>query len=263
MQTDTSVRFNNWPPCLRFLNGDASAGWLEQQPNARQVGRCHSPSVSFPGAITFVVARRGSDINVGSAARESHELLRKYRFAGFRGRLVSCTRSHWTRISRVARLRSEEDRHGPMVGADRDSKSSTLTPPLPRDVPPPDGLGVDQSAWWKFAASQADALVLGEGPAVWRVLTAVWPTLQKPRFWCDSVRLNPNLAMYGKRHPHPPERRRARDERSAAIVRVVQRDREAFENCRDGLASVRHPGRKRRIQQAPVRLPEVRAVLLM
>ena len=73
-----------------------------------------------------------------------------------------------------------------------------LTPPLPRDVPPPDGLGVDRSAWWKFAASQADALVLGEGPAVWRVLTAVWPTLQKPRFWCDSVRLNPNLAMYGE-----------------------------------------------------------------
>lgn len=73
-----------------------------------------------------------------------------------------------------------------------------LTPPLARDVPPPDGLGVDQSAWWAFAASQADSLVVGEGPAVWRVLTAVWPTLQKPRFWCDSGRLRPNLAMYGE-----------------------------------------------------------------
>jgi len=73
-----------------------------------------------------------------------------------------------------------------------------LTPPLARDVPPPDGLGVDQSAWWAFAASQADSLVVGEGPAVWRVLTAVWPTLPKPRFWCDSGRLRPNLAMYGE-----------------------------------------------------------------
>jgi hypothetical protein len=73
-----------------------------------------------------------------------------------------------------------------------------VTPPLARDVPPPDGLGVDQSAWWTFAASQADALVLGESPAVLRVLTAVWPTLPKPRFWWDSGRLRPNLAMYGE-----------------------------------------------------------------
>ena len=73
-----------------------------------------------------------------------------------------------------------------------------ITPPLPRDVPPPDGVGVDRSAWLRFAASQSDALVLGEGPAVWCVLTAVWPTLLKPRFWCDSARLRPNLAMYGE-----------------------------------------------------------------
>ena len=73
-----------------------------------------------------------------------------------------------------------------------------VTAPLTRDVPPPDGLGVDGSAWWTFAASEADALVIGEGPAVWRVLTAVWPTLQKPRFWWDSARLRPNLAMYGE-----------------------------------------------------------------
>src|ERR1700730_4223507 len=70
--------------------------------------------------------------------------------------------------------------------------------PLTRDVPLPDGLGVDGSAWWTFAASESDALVIGEGPAVWRVLAAVWPTLQKPRFWCDCARLRPNLAMYGE-----------------------------------------------------------------
>jgi hypothetical protein len=73
-----------------------------------------------------------------------------------------------------------------------------VTAPLMRHVPPPDGLDVDRSAWWTFAASEADALVIGEGRAVWRVLTAVWPTLQKPRFWWDSARLRPNLAMYGE-----------------------------------------------------------------
>ena len=77
-------------------------------------------------------------------------------------------------------------------------KLRPLTAPLTRDVPPPDGLGVDRSAWWTFAASEADTLVIGEGPAVWRVLTAVWPALQKPRFWWDSARLRPNLAMYGE-----------------------------------------------------------------
>src|SRR5258707_7714810 len=73
-----------------------------------------------------------------------------------------------------------------------------MSAPLARDVPPPDGLGVARSVWWTFAASEADALVVGEDPAVWRVLTAVWPTLQKPRFWCDSRRLRPSLSMYGE-----------------------------------------------------------------
>jgi hypothetical protein len=73
-----------------------------------------------------------------------------------------------------------------------------VTAPFVCDVQPPDGPDVERSAWWTFAASEADALVIGEGPAVWRVLTAVWPTLQKPRFWCDSARLRPNLAMYGE-----------------------------------------------------------------
>lgn len=55
---------------------------------------------------------------------------------------------------------------------------------------------MDRSAWWAFAGSNADALVIGEGTGAWRVLTAVWPTLPKPRFWCDARRLRPNLAMY-------------------------------------------------------------------
>ena len=65
-----------------------------------------------------------------------------------------------------------------------------------RDVPPPAGLGVDPSAWWTFATSKADTLVIGEDPAIWHVLTVLWPTLPKPRFWCDSRQSKPILAMY-------------------------------------------------------------------
>jgi hypothetical protein len=83
--------------------------------------------------------------------------------------------------------------------------SSTLSdfPNLPpvvplsaRDVPPPDGLRIEPSAWRTFATSEADALVIGEDPAIWRVLTYVWPTLPKPRFWCDCGRSKPTLLMY-------------------------------------------------------------------
>jgi hypothetical protein len=71
-----------------------------------------------------------------------------------------------------------------------------VVPLSARDVPPPDGLPIQPSAWRTFATSEADALVIGEDPAIWRVLTYVWPTLPKPRFWCDSRRSKPMLRMY-------------------------------------------------------------------
>ena len=71
-----------------------------------------------------------------------------------------------------------------------------LTAPVAREVPPPDGLDVDRSAWWAFAGSSADGLVIGDDTSAWRVLSAVWPTLPKPRFWCDAKRLRPSLSMY-------------------------------------------------------------------
>ncbi len=71
-----------------------------------------------------------------------------------------------------------------------------VTAPIAHEVLPPDGLAVDPSAWWTFAESNADALVVGEDLAAWRVLSAVWPTLPKPRFWCDVRKLKPNLSMY-------------------------------------------------------------------
>jgi hypothetical protein len=65
-----------------------------------------------------------------------------------------------------------------------------------RDVPSPDGLRIEPSTWRAFATSEADALVIGEDPAIRRVLTYVWPTLPKPRFWCDSRQSKPTLLRY-------------------------------------------------------------------
>ena len=132
-----------------------------------------------------------------------------------------------------------------LVGADRHSKSSTRHPALGARCSAPDGLGVDQSAWWAFAASEADALVVGEGPAVWRALTAVWPTLPKPALVRQRA-LRPNLAMYGEGTLILQNIDEARDERSAT-------------RCSSGAAGPRtrsriiatasrragHPGRKR------------------
>jgi hypothetical protein len=71
-----------------------------------------------------------------------------------------------------------------------------VTAPPASEVPTPSGLGVGGSAWREFATSNTDALVVGDGPAVWRVLTAVWPTLEKPRFWCHGRQQGLNLSMY-------------------------------------------------------------------
>lgn len=63
-------------------------------------------------------------------------------------------------------------------------------PPLPASgpvtIPVPEGLHVDLFSWQRFATGETDALIIGEEPAVWRVLTSVWPALPKPRFWCDG-----------------------------------------------------------------------------
>ena len=56
----------------------------------------------------------------------------------------------------------------------------------PKDIPPPDGLQLDLVNWWRFVAAEVDALLAGEELAIWRVVSALWPTLRKPRFWCDG-----------------------------------------------------------------------------
>ena len=66
----------------------------------------------------------------------------------------------------------------------------------PRDIPPPDGLQLDQLNWWTFAATEADALLVGEDLAIWRVVSSLWPTLRKPRFWCDAQHQRTALPTY-------------------------------------------------------------------
>jgi hypothetical protein len=56
--------------------------------------------------------------------------------------------------------------------------------------PAPADLRVEPSAWSMFVTTQLDALIIGEGIAVSRVLTVMWPTVQKPVFWCEGGRLS-------------------------------------------------------------------------
>jgi hypothetical protein len=60
---------------------------------------------------------------------------------------------------------------------------------LSRKAVVPHEPGVDVSPWWTLASTATDALVVGTRPAILRVLTRVWPMLQKPRFWCEGPRL--------------------------------------------------------------------------
>lgn len=66
----------------------------------------------------------------------------------------------------------------------------------PAAAAPPKGIALTGTPWAEFAATDADALVLGEEATIMQALTAVWPTLPRPRFWCDSRTLVPNLSMF-------------------------------------------------------------------
>jgi hypothetical protein len=64
------------------------------------------------------------------------------------------------------------------------------------DLLPPTGLHVEPSSWRLFTISDTDALLVGEDPAIWRAVCAVWPTLRKPRFWCDGRHQRPSFPLY-------------------------------------------------------------------
>jgi hypothetical protein len=68
----------------------------------------------------------------------------------------------------------------------------------PKDIPPPDGLQLDLVNWWRFVAAEVDALLAGEDLAIWRVVSSLWPTLRKPRFWCDGQHQRTALPTYGE-----------------------------------------------------------------
>lgn len=85
-----------------------------------------------------------------------------------------------------------------------DLSSSTVNTPhhsprvAPRafEVPPLDGLGLTASVWQGLTTPNTDALVIGDDDAILRVLTGLWPVLEKPRFWWDCRRPGSNLSMY-------------------------------------------------------------------
>ena len=66
----------------------------------------------------------------------------------------------------------------------------TAPGPSTRTLPAPNELQIEPGAWEALAATQADALIVGAGVPVFRVLTFIWPTLRKPVFWCESRRLS-------------------------------------------------------------------------
>src|SRR5262245_16023675 len=74
--------------------------------------------------------------------------------------------------------------------------SPVVSSQIAREVRAPEGLSVDPSNWRLFTTTDAHALLIGDGLAVWRVLTSVWSTLRKPRFWCESRRLALTLPIY-------------------------------------------------------------------
>jgi hypothetical protein len=47
---------------------------------------------------------------------------------------------------------------------------------------------VDPAAWRTLVTTDADALIIGEGVPVSRVLVFLWPTLRKPVFCCEGRR---------------------------------------------------------------------------
>ena len=66
----------------------------------------------------------------------------------------------------------------------------TAPHPPTRMLPAPNELHIEPRAWRALAATRVDALIVGDGAAISRVLTFVWPTLRKPVFWCESRRLS-------------------------------------------------------------------------
>jgi hypothetical protein len=67
----------------------------------------------------------------------------------------------------------------------------TTVPPRPaKTLAAPNELNIEPRAWWTLADTQVDALIIGDGTAVSRVLVFLWPMLRKPIFWCESRHLS-------------------------------------------------------------------------
>jgi hypothetical protein len=69
------------------------------------------------------------------------------------------------------------------------SERQTVARRPTRMLPAPNELHIEPRAWWALADTQVDALIVGDGVAISRVLTCIWPMLRKPVFWCEGRRL--------------------------------------------------------------------------
>ena len=76
------------------------------------------------------------------------------------------------------------------------SDRAVLSTLSPRDILPPDGLHVDPLGWATFATAETDALLVGDELEIWQVVSSLWPTLPKPRFWCDGQHQRTSLPTY-------------------------------------------------------------------
>jgi hypothetical protein len=65
------------------------------------------------------------------------------------------------------------------------------------NAPAPPGIHVDPVMWERLVATDADALIIGEGFPVSRVLNFLWPRLRKPIFCSDGRRLVLPIAQEG------------------------------------------------------------------
>ena len=73
---------------------------------------------------------------------------------------------------------------------------SLLSTMSPREIPPPDGLQLDPIGWSTLATAETDALLVGDELEIWRVVSSLWPSLPKPRFWCDGQHQRISLPTY-------------------------------------------------------------------
>ena len=72
----------------------------------------------------------------------------------------------------------------------RPQPPSAIPSPAPAVLSAPARLTIPTSDWDALVATRANTVVVGNEDAALGLLTAIWPTLQKPTCWVDAGRLS-------------------------------------------------------------------------